>query len=109
MSYGYIGSMRCQLGRRGDVMAILLTDVDDLRDAGCEAYVVSRSYIDEDTIWVFEIWQTKEHHAASLQLPQVKASISAAMPMLTGEFTGQELTVVGGLGVRSPNDQPELR
>jgi hypothetical protein len=29
----------------------------------------------------------------------VKAAIAAAMPMLTGEFTRQELTVVGGLGV----------
>jgi quinol monooxygenase YgiN len=41
----------------------------------------------------------KEHHDASLQLPATKAAIGKAMPMLTGEFTRQELTVVGGLGV----------
>jgi hypothetical protein len=28
-----------------------------------------------------------------------KAAIAQAMPMLTGEFTRQELAVVGGLGV----------
>ena len=45
------------------------------------------------------MWQTKEHHDGSLQLPETKAAIGKAMPMLTGEFTRQELTVVGGLGV----------
>ena len=46
-----------------------------------------------------EIWETKAQHDDSLQLPSVKAAIAEAMPMLTGEFTGVELTVVGGLGV----------
>ena len=31
-------------------------------------------------------------------LPEVQAGIAATMPKLTGEFTGQELHVVGGLG-----------
>jgi hypothetical protein len=34
-----------------------------------------------------------------LQLPATRAAISRAMPMLTGEFTRQELTVIGGLGI----------
>ena len=46
-----------------------------------------------------EVWQGKEQHDASLELPATRAAIAVAMPMLTGEFTGQELTVVGGLGV----------
>lgn len=99
MSYGFIASMRCLDGRRDDVVSLLLSGLDDLRGAGCEAYVVSRSDTDEDTIWVFEVWRSEEHHVASLQLPQVRASINEAMPMLTGEFTGQAVTVVGGLGV----------
>ncbi|MBB4679942.1 hypothetical protein [Crossiella cryophila] len=40
-----------------------------------------------------------EHHAASLELPGTKAAIGRAMPLPTGEFTGHELTVAGGLGV----------
>ena len=50
-------------------------------------------------IWVTEIWESAERHEASLQVPETKAAIAKAMPMLTGEFTRQELTVVGGLGV----------
>ena len=50
-------------------------------------------------IWVSEIWDSAEQHQASLQLPETRAAIGRAMPMLTGQFTGQELIVVGGLGV----------
>jgi hypothetical protein len=49
-------------------------------------------------IWVSEVWSSKEAHDASLQLPETKVAISKAMPMLTGEFSGQEVTIVGGLG-----------
>ena len=99
MTYGYIGSMKAQPGHRDDVVSLLLKGVDGLREAGCQLYVVSVSQADDDTIWVSEVWPTKEHHDASLQLPETKAAISQAMPMLTGEFTSQELSVAGGLGI----------
>ncbi|GLZ58405.1 antibiotic biosynthesis monooxygenase [Micromonospora sp. NBRC 107095] len=99
MSYGYIGSMKAKPGHRDDVVDILLSGVDGLRKLGCELYVVSVSDTDDVTIWVSEVWQSKEKHAASLQLPETRAAIAKAMPMLTGEFSSQEVTVVGGLGV----------
>jgi quinol monooxygenase YgiN len=52
-----------------------------------------------DVIWVSEIWDSPEQHDASLRLPETRAAIAQATPMLTGEFTRQELSVVGGLGV----------
>ena len=96
--------MKTKPGHREDVVSILLDGVDGLRAAGCNAYIVSLSTADSDTIHVTEVWQTKAHHEASLQLPDVKASIAKAMPMLTGEFTGEELDVVGGLGLSPPGD-----
>jgi quinol monooxygenase YgiN len=99
MAYGYVGTMKARPGHRDDVVSLLLADVESLRDVGCELYVVGVSDADEDTICVTEVWQTKQHHDASLQLPEVKATIGKAMPMLTGEFTSQELSVVGGLGL----------
>lgn len=45
-----------------------------------------------------EVWESKDHHDASLPLPEAKEAIAAAMPMLTGEFTSRELVVAGGLG-----------
>ena len=99
MTYGYLGSMKVKPGHRDDVVSILLSGLDGLRAAGCEAYIVGVSETDDDTIWVSEVWRSQQHHAASLQLPEVRASIDNAMPMLTGEFTSQEVSVVGGLGL----------
>jgi quinol monooxygenase YgiN len=99
MSYGYLGSMRTRYGHRDEVVAILLAGADELRALGCELYVVGVSDTDRDVIWVTEVWQSREHHQASLQTPAAQAAIATAMPLLTGEFTRQELTIVGGLGV----------
>lgn len=99
VSYGYIASMKTKPGHRDDVVGILVSGAGGLRDFGCDLYVVSVSDADDVTIWVSEVWQSKEMHDASLRLPEVRAAIGKTMPMLTGEFTSQEVTVVGGLGV----------
>jgi quinol monooxygenase YgiN len=98
MSYGYLASMKTVPGRRDEVVAILLSGVDGLREVGCDLYIVGLAPTDDVTIFVSEVWGSKEQHDASLQLPETKEAIAAAMPMLTGEFTGQEVTVLGGLG-----------
>jgi len=97
VTYGYLATMRTRPGHRDDVVRILLSGLDGLRQVGCRLYVVGVSETDEELIWVNEVWESKEHHAASLRLPETRAAIARAMPMLTGEFTGQELTVAGGL------------
>ncbi|HEY7177448.1 MAG TPA: antibiotic biosynthesis monooxygenase [Micromonosporaceae bacterium] len=99
MRYGRTGSMRTTPGHRDDVVAILCSGADGLRAGGCSLYVVGIDPADDARIWVTEVWESHEHHAASLHLPETKAAIASAMPMLTGEFTVQEMNVVGGLGV----------
>lgn len=96
--YGYLGSMRTRPGHRDEVVKILAASCDGLRSAGCELYLVGVDAEDPDLIWVTEMWQSKQHHDDSLQLPETKAAIATAMPMLTGEFDGHELEIVGGLG-----------
>jgi quinol monooxygenase YgiN len=97
MAYGYFGTMRTTPGDRDKVVEILVEAADSLRGAGCSVYSVSVSPDDPDLIWVYEVWDSKESHDASLQLPETRAAIGRAMPMLTGEFTSRETTVVGGL------------
>jgi len=99
MAYGRFGTMRTTPGHRDEVVAILMEGIDGLRAAGCSLYAVGVSEKDQDLILVTEIWESKEHHAASLTLPETKEAIARAMPMLTGQFTGDEMTVIGGLGV----------
>ncbi len=98
VGYAYVGSMRTRPGQRDAVIEILLRSAEGLRGAGCHLYLVATSADDPDAVWVTESWETKQHHDDSLQLPETRAAIAEAMPMLTGEFDGHELTVVGGLG-----------
>ena len=99
MLYGYLGSMKTKPGHRDEVAQILTGGADGLRAAGCQLYVVGLAADDDVTIWVSEVWDSKEAHDASLQLPETRAAIGRAMPMLAGEFTSQETVIAGGLGV----------
>lgn len=91
--------MRTTPGHRDDVAAILLSASAGLRDVGCLSYVIGASATDDDVIWVTEVWESAADHDASLQLPETRAAIGRALPMLTGEFTGQETAILGGLGL----------
>lgn len=97
--YGRHGSMRAQPGRREEVIGILLNASEVLSSEGCLVYAVGSDPDEADLIWVTEIWESKEAHAASIELPAVREAIEKAMPMLTGEFTGSEFDVLGGLGL----------
>jgi quinol monooxygenase YgiN len=97
VTYSRFGTLRARPGQREKVIAILLGAVDGLPSAGCRHYVVSTGQ-DPDLIQVSELWESAQHHRASLQLPATRAAIATAMPLLTGEFTSVEGDVVGGLG-----------
>lgn len=97
--YGYLATMGTKPGHGDELVKILLSGADGLRAAGCELYVVGHAGTDPDTVRVYEVWRSKAHHDASLELPQTKAAIAAAMPLLSGAPTGQELVIAGGLGL----------
>lgn len=99
LRHGISGSMGTKPGQRDAVVAILLRDVEELKAAGCDLYVVSISDDRPDTIFVTEVWKSAEAHKASLQLPSVRQAIAEAMPMLSGEFEQTTYAVIGGLGL----------
>jgi quinol monooxygenase YgiN len=99
MPYGYIGSMKAQPGKRDEVVAILLAGVDGLKRVGCSQYTVGVATDDDVTIWASEVWESREAHETSLELPETKEAIAKAMPMLTPDFSRVETDVRGGLGL----------
>lgn len=99
MGYGYIASMKTKLECREQVVDILLSSLDGLRGAGCLQYTVAVDPRDEVTIRVTEVWESEEAHRASLELPETKAAIARAIPMLSGEFENVATEVRGGLGL----------
>jgi quinol monooxygenase YgiN len=95
--YGLIGKATCVAGKRDEFIAILLQGVGTM--PGCLSYVVARDPKDPDAIWITEVWDSKESHAASLQLPAVRAAIAKGRPLIAN-FGEQIVTEpVGGYGL----------
>lgn len=99
MSYGLSAEIKTKPGKREEVVSLLLRDVEGLVAHGCRAYIVSRSADDADVVHVMEVWESKAAHDASLLLPETRAAIAEAMPLMTGAFTGLQLEVAGGIGL----------
>jgi quinol monooxygenase YgiN len=95
--YGVMGKMKAQPGKRADLIAILLDATADM--PGCRSYVVAEDLQDADAIWITEVWDDEASHKASLTLPDVRAAIARARPLIAG-FDSQTITrVVGGTGL----------
>jgi quinol monooxygenase YgiN len=99
--YGYHGQLKAKNGHAEKLAGILLQASTLVRSAnGCSLYIVSKDHNDKNVIWVTEVWDTKVDHDNSLKLDSVKALIMQAMPLLDGQpQKGQELEVLGGLGI----------
>lgn len=95
--YGLIGKMRAKPGRRGDLLAILLRGIDSM--PGCLNYIVAKDPSDGDAIWITEVWDNETSHKASLALPQVRAAINEAMPLIAGFDSSTSTEPVGGVGL----------
>jgi quinol monooxygenase YgiN len=99
--FGLIGRMRAAPGQRDRLIAILLEATGEM--PGCLSYVVARDPADTDAIWITEVWNNRESHRASLQLPQVQAAVARARPLIAGFDSSTETVPVGGAGLPGRN------
>lgn len=95
MTFANVGTLGATSGTRDALVSILTRRNAALATAGCLLYEVGVSETEPDTVFVVELWMSAEHHAASLQLPEVQAAIAEARPMLSGVFGGFRFDVVG--------------
>jgi quinol monooxygenase YgiN len=95
--YGLIGKMNVVAGERDALIAILLEGVSGM--PGCLSYVVAKDPEDPDAIWITEVWESRESHAASLTLPSVQEAITKGRPLITGFGERFETEPVGGHGL----------
>jgi quinol monooxygenase YgiN len=62
--------------------------------------VIGKDANDVNSVYVTEIWDSKEDHDNSLKLEEVRALIMKAMPIIDGQpQKGQELEILGGTGI----------
>jgi quinol monooxygenase YgiN len=95
--YGLIGQMIAMPGKRDALIAVLVAGTKDM--PGCLSYVISQDAENENALWITEVWDSKERHAASLALPSVQQAIVLGKPMISGFGQRFETTPVGGLGL----------
>ncbi|WP_293968127.1 antibiotic biosynthesis monooxygenase family protein [Sphingopyxis sp.] len=86
--YGLIGQMNAKPGQRAALAAILQEGTADM--PANLSYLVGKDMVNADALWIVEFWTDKDAHAASLALPQVRAAITKARPILTGFGTRAE-------------------
>lgn len=95
--FGLIGKMRAAAGERDALIALLLEGSG--RMPGCLSYIVAKDATDADAVWITEVWDSRDSHRAALQLPEVRAVIARARPLITGFESGTETEPVGGVGL----------
>lgn len=90
--YGLIGQMMARPGQRAALIAILTEGTGAM--PGNMGYLIGEDSANPDAIWIVEIWENKEAHAASLQLPAVQAAIAKGRPLIAGFGTRAEFKPV---------------
>ena len=100
MLYAMTGKLTTQPGKRAEMTAILIRASKIVGELpGCRMYVVCEDASNENAVWVFEMWDDKEAHDASLKDERVRALIGEARPFMSGAPDGAELRVAGGHGI----------
>ena len=89
--------MQATEGNREKLIDILLNGSKEM--PGCKLYAISADTADESGIWSTEIWDSKESHQASLQLPLVQQATAEGRPIIAGFGDRYIVTPIGGVGV----------
>lgn len=94
--YGLLGQMMAQPGKRAELIAILSEGTGEM--PGNIAYLIGEDSANPDAIWIVELWDSKEAHAASLKLPAVQDAIKRGRPLIAGFGTRAEFKPVAKTG-----------
>ncbi len=95
--YGLIGKMSAVTGQRDALIAILLEGVAGM--PGCLSYVIARDPDTAEGIWITEVWDSADSHAASLSLPSVQQAIAQGRPLIASFSEHIVTQPVGGHGL----------
>jgi quinol monooxygenase YgiN len=80
--YGLVAKLTAASGRRRELAEILAACSPQM--PRCISYVIAEDSLDENVLWVTEIWESEESHAAAVKMPVVQKAIVDARPMIAG-------------------------
>jgi quinol monooxygenase YgiN len=95
--YGLIVKMTIVAGKREEMIKILKEATVDM--PGCSSYVVAKDSVDENVIWVTEVWDSLASHDASLSLPAVKNAIPQGKALVSAFDRIAVTTPIAGIGI----------
>lgn len=95
--FGLIGKLSTTDGNRDALIDILLNGTKDM--PGCIQYIISKDNAEPNAIWVSEVWESEESHAASLELPSVRDAIGKGRAFIAGMEQVAKTEPVGGKGL----------
>ena len=81
-TWGLLGRMRAQPGKRDELIACLKESSRDV--PGKLLYLIQLETDDPDAFWINEIWESKAAYEACLGLPQVGDWSARLAPLLAG-------------------------
>lgn len=95
--YGLIAKLTAIQGKRDELIAILKQGTKHM--PGCFSYILAKDSVDENIIWVTEIWDSEASHDASLTLPAVKDAITQGKPLIAAFERVAVTNPVAGVGL----------
>lgn len=99
--YSVNGSLSAMEEKREELLAYLLEAASEMENVKeCYIYSVGIDPTDEQKVYIYEVWQSKEAHQNSLSLDVFKNLISKAKPIITGMEDYPTLTIKGGKGIK---------
>ena len=93
--FGLISQMNVIPDKRDELVRIIAEATRGM--PGCLSYVIAKDAARDDAIWITEIWNNRESHASSLNLPAVQAAMTKGRPLITGMGIRAETLPVAGL------------
>jgi quinol monooxygenase YgiN len=95
--YALLNRLTAKPGQRDTVVQYLIESGELFTgNTACLMYLVAQPADDVDTIWVVDLWTTREAHAEALQAPELQPYVEKTMPLLEGMPEQIELTPRGG-------------
>lgn len=93
------GQLKAQPGKRDELARMMLESNETLESMdGCIFYILNESVEEPDVIWVMELWESEEAHAASLKNEKVLALIQRCRPLIAGA-SSVPVRPIGGKGL----------
>ena len=97
--YGLIRKVLANPDQRDAFSALLLEATAAM--PGCVSDILANDPADPNALWITEVWESKEAHAASLNLPAVQQAMLKGRPLIAS-FTSRTVTTpIGGHGLPS--------